>query len=231
MLTSETYPSGRVVTTTFDAANRPSTLTGTVNGQQTGYITQTAYWAHGGVYYFVRGSGVWHAVSYNSRLQQTESYESAGNQLGGMLFVSCPNWRVNSNAGLYDMCPQASQTNDNGNLQSYAEFNNGVGWFSQSVSYDGVNRLTAASDSGGWSRSFAYDAWGNMSVTGNSGVPLYGTTPYSSNGYNPYNSANNRLLSGGYEQREIKRRWVRFPFSTTRRAGRIRPTTVTHSCR
>ncbi len=197
--TSETYPSGRVVTTIFDAANRPSTLTGTVNGQQTGYITQTAYWAHGGVYYFVRGNGVWHAVSYNSRLQQTESYESAGNQLGGMLFVSCPNWGVNSNAGLYDICPHASQTNDNGNLQSYSEFNNGVGWFSQSVSYDGVNRLTAASDSGGWSRSFGYDAWGNMSVTGNNGVPLYGTTPYSSNGYNPYNSGSNRLLSGGYD--------------------------------
>ncbi len=72
-------------------------------------------------------------LSYNSRLQQTESYESAGNQLGGILFVSCPNWGVNSNAGLYDMCPHASQTNDNGNLQSYSEFNNGVGWFSQSV--------------------------------------------------------------------------------------------------
>lgn len=37
-----------------------------------------------------------------------------------MLFVSCPNWGVNPNNNwLYDICPHATATNDNGNLQAY----------------------------------------------------------------------------------------------------------------
>ena len=42
----------------------------------------------------------------------------------------------------------------------------------QAFGYDSLSRLTSASDSGGWSRTFGYDQWGNMWVTGNSGVPL-----------------------------------------------------------
>jgi hypothetical protein len=36
-LTSETYPSGRVVNIGFNGANRTSTVTGNMNGQQTNY--------------------------------------------------------------------------------------------------------------------------------------------------------------------------------------------------
>ncbi len=55
--------------------------------------------------------------------------------------------------------------------------------------------MTAASESGSgtWSRNFGYDQWGNMAVTGNSGVPFNGLTPY---GSGQYNTANNRLVSG-----------------------------------
>jgi YD repeat-containing protein len=96
-LTSETYPSGRVVSTSFDESNQPFTLSGALSGQTTNYITQTAYWPHGGIYYFVRGNNVWHAASFNSRLQQTESYEALNNSSNSMLFVSCPNWGQYSN--------------------------------------------------------------------------------------------------------------------------------------
>jgi YD repeat-containing protein len=118
-LTSETYPSGRVVNTGFDGANRPVTATGLLGSGTTNYITQTAYWPHGGIYYYVRGNNVWYAASYNSRLQRTESYEAVANSSRNMLFVSCPNWGVNTNVGVYDLCPHAAATNDNGNLQSY----------------------------------------------------------------------------------------------------------------
>lgn len=38
------------------------------------------------------------------------------------------------------------------------------------------NRLAWASDSGGWSRSFGYDAFGNEWITANSGTVLAGNT-------------------------------------------------------
>jgi len=43
--------------------------------------------------------------------------------VSNMLFVSCPNWGTNpNNYGTYDICPHAAQTNNNGNMQSYAEY-------------------------------------------------------------------------------------------------------------
>src|ERR1700758_4478290 len=77
-----------------------------------------------------RANGVWHAASYNSRLQPAESYDATNNTNSPQttLFVSCPNWGVNSNAGIWDICPHASQTNDNATLQGYAEFHGGPGY-------------------------------------------------------------------------------------------------------
>ncbi|MGH9618542.1 MAG: RHS repeat-associated core domain-containing protein [Bryobacteraceae bacterium] len=181
-LTSETYPSGRVVNTTYDGADRPYTLSGIFDAQNTNYITQTSYWPNGGIYFFVRGNNIWHAASYNNRLQQTESYEAINNSSGAMLLVSCPDWGVNDDHNVYDICPHASGTNDNGTLQSNTEFNGGPGYpqfltFNQSFSYDNANRLISAGDSGGWSRNFAYDQYGNMWVTGAQGVGISGNMP------------------------------------------------------
>jgi RHS repeat-associated protein len=199
-LKSETYPSGRVVTASYDGANRAYSMSGNLSGQNSTYVTQTAYWPHGAIYHYVRGNGVWYAASYNNRLQQTGSYEAINNDIGQMLLVSCPNWGVNSNVGIADICPHASGSNDNGNLQSADVYAGGPGaasslaHFQQSFSYDGVNRLTAASDSGGWSRSFGYDQYGNGWVTANGGVPLAGNTPTS----NVYTGAN-RINGQSYD--------------------------------
>jgi YD repeat-containing protein len=47
-LLSETYPSGRVVTTGYDAASRATSVSGQAGPTTTNYITQAAYWPHGG---------------------------------------------------------------------------------------------------------------------------------------------------------------------------------------
>jgi RHS repeat-associated protein len=61
--------------------------------------------------------------------------------------------------------------------------------------YDGVNRLIAANDNN-WSRSFGYDPYGNMWVTGATGITPSSLTPTGSNGYN----ANNQLtVNAGYD--------------------------------
>ncbi len=193
-LTSETYPSGRVVTTTFDEANEASTVAGTLSGQVTNYITQTNYWPHGGLYFYNRGNNVTHAVSYNKRLQQSESYDALNNSTSSMLFVSCPNWGDTSNPWVYDLCPHPAQANGNGNLLSYDEYHGGAGYsqflhLNQTFKYDNLNRLTLISDSGSYSQSFSYDAYGNMWES-SSGLGTNNQRPTS----NVYNF-NNQIVS------------------------------------
>jgi YD repeat-containing protein len=133
-------------------------------------------------------------TSFNSRLQQTESYELLNNlnTLATMLLVSCPKWGVNTNLYLLDICPRAAQTNDNGNLQSYDEYMGGPGYtqpahYGQTFAYDGVNRLVSAAEGSNWSRTFDYDPWGNLAVTRHSGVVLNVNTAISVDQYNGNN--------------------------------------------
>ena len=65
-LTGETYPSGRVVKTGYDGAHRPAWVQGSFGGVNTDYPgspgdpnTWAHHWPHGGLYYHLRGNGVW----------------------------------------------------------------------------------------------------------------------------------------------------------------------------
>jgi len=153
-----------------------------------------------------------HAESYNGRLQQTESYEASysasnpGANLNtptALLFVSCPNWGLNpGNLNAYDICPHASQTNDNGDLQAYDEYVGGPGAsalqnFHDTFGYDHLNRLTSATDTGGWARTFGYDQWGNMWVTtpAATAVPTLNVNTAATNLYN----ANNQRTDQSYD--------------------------------
>jgi RHS repeat-associated protein len=172
-LTSEKYPSGRTVNTSYDTINRPQTLDGILNGQSTNYITEASYWPHGGIQQFRRNNGVWYRGEYNNRLQLAETYEAKDNlnTIPNMLFISCPNWGSPPVAPQYPLCPQTTISNNNGNLQGVVYKTGGAQSsqylaFSETFGYDGVSRLTSATDSGGWSRAFSYDPFGNMSASG-----------------------------------------------------------------
>ena len=71
---------------------------------------------------------------------------------------------------------------------------------SSTITYDALNRLTAMSDTGGWSRGFQYDQWGNMSVTAATGMtPLNNNTPQQPPSA-IYNANNQRTDAGlGYD--------------------------------
>jgi YD repeat-containing protein len=88
-LTSETYPSGRTVTTAYDGANRPLTLAGSLNGLTTNYVTQTSYWPSGGITSLTRGNNLVHAETYNSVLQLSGVTETASS---GPLLSFVFNW-------------------------------------------------------------------------------------------------------------------------------------------
>ena len=68
--------------------------------------------------------------------------------------------------------------------------------WTQSYSYDTVNRLSGVSETGGsgWSQSFGYDAWGNRWVSGYTTLVPQPQTPVTSSWYN---ASNNRLKSAG----------------------------------
>ncbi len=222
-LISETLPSGRVIAISYDAANRPVTLQGSLNGA-TNYIgnpsgtdttnpaTWIQYWPSGSPLSFTRGNGLTYAAEYNGRLQQIESFEAmnypsltAANAPSNILFASCPQWGYGSVAVIVQACPASPTTGDNGNLWGYSEYlggpgNNAFATFAQSgITYDGVNRLVGIADSTGsstnWSRQFGYDAYGNMNVTGNSGTTLNPDMPGPAATYNTKNQRSDATYS------------------------------------
>ena len=206
-LTSETnVNTGRTLTTTYDNLRRPTALAGVHAGNTTNYISQATYLVYGLPYYFVRGNTVWHAQSYNTRMQPTESYEAVNNSSGSFLFISCPNWgEDDSQYATYNMCPHYSGSNDNGTLQSYEEMHGGPGYpsflvFNDIFTYDGLNRLTAATDTNPattleWARTYNYDQWGNMWMPSPYGSPWSGNTPTT----NVYNASTNRDSRWSYD--------------------------------
>jgi RHS repeat-associated protein len=172
-LTSEMYPSGRVVRTCYDGANRVSQVGGASCSSATGSnASNFLYAAHGAPTQYAMGNTVWHQPSYNSRLQMS-GFADVNTTTGGQLLNATLNWGA---------------VNNNGNLQS-ATFAGGGFTFNQTFGYDGVNRLqTAGEGAGGWSRSFSYDPYGNMTPSGNPSPPTL-----SFNG-------NNQIVGQAYDQ-------------------------------
>ncbi len=179
-LTSETYPSKRMVTTAPDAANRPSAVGGKLGTIGTNYVANVLYASHGAPLSYVYGNNVARTNSYNGRLQMG-GYIDTNNKTMVQLVNATLTWGV---------------ANDNGNLQTATYANGGTGTpasltFTQTFGYDNVNRLISASDNGGWSRNFGYDAFGNQWVSGSSGIRLAGNTPTSGSAFN----ANNQIAA------------------------------------
>jgi RHS repeat-associated protein len=222
-LTTEHYPSGRKITTGYDAANRPASLSDATNNNSPKYYVGGSdlsswiqYSPHGVAWNYTRGNGLTHTEDFNARLQPVQSYDSLQNTntAQNMLLLLCPQWGTGGPLSqTVKICPTSPPDSNNGNLLGSLEFIGGPGnapspflagsptFQLNSVSYDSLNRLTGISDSGGWSRNFAYDQWGNMAVSAASGTaplnintPQVGSqTPISS----LYNSNNQLVIPGG----------------------------------
>ena len=153
-IASITYPSGRVVKTSFDAAGRISGVG--LNGNPTAYAGSTSYAAHGGLISMAMGDGLTRTFGYNRRLQ-------TGSVGAGSLLNLGLNWNANGTLG--------SQTIGR------------PGGFSatQSYNYDGVNRLTYVAESNGvqnWNQTYIYDNVGNRAVAASGTSGLAGPSNY-----------------------------------------------------
>ena len=138
-------------------------------------------------------SGIWfgnslaHVNYFNNRLQLSGTTDAVNNCPNGLLLSTNLSWGT-LNSSQNGVVPNTN----NGNLGFATTTHSGPGMaaltFNTAFTYDGVNRLQTAGDSGGWTRNFSYDSFGNLWATG-SGIALAGNTP-SANVYNGSNQVN-----------------------------------------
>jgi RHS repeat-associated protein len=191
-LASQTYPSGRRVAAEYDDAGRSRYLQGQLARATTNYAGSAAnpiqYAAHGALGSMTMGNGVVETRVYNSRLQPMKI------QAGGLLtLLNCYHASDDSN------CPiLTTVSGNNGNVQGQAINRGGQGW-SFKYSYDGVDRLSFASETNHWQQNYGYDQYGNRWISSSNGLPVSAVTPTSQSAFEP---ATNRLVgTNNYDAR------------------------------
>ncbi len=184
-LTQITYPSGRTVNYTLDAADRVQTVQNMLAG--TSYASLNYNTGPGNTLTISLGNGATEQPSFNDRLQPTglQIISSAGNLL---------------TLGLYPCTSQVTScaSGNNGNLQSQSISIPGL-FVTQTYSYDALNRLTGASESSGWTQNYSYVGNGNRWVSTNTGLPPL--TPETATSASAYTSSSvlNRINTWTYD--------------------------------
>jgi len=197
-LISEVYPSGRKITIGYDAANRQSAVNGMMNNQNTTYISSAGYAPNGGlVSYFTNNGLLTLNQLYNMHQQVSYVAVAQGNKYQSQnYFAQTMDWGSSNNNGVR-LYGKKEYISNNAALPSAPTF-------SQTFSYDGVNRLLSASDTGGWSQTYSYDAYGNMwmPATSNPLPSLSGAAP-TTNIYNASNQDPNVKYDGAGNQTSL----------------------------
>ena len=190
-------PTSRHIDYTYDGAGRVASVMGTQNNKPTTYASNLQYSPHGAVESMNLGPVLTESTVYNSNLQPVSI--TAGNLLA-LGYTYC------STIGTGGAC---SSGDDNGNVKTQTITRSGLTW-NQSYSYDLVNRLTIARESGpnssSWEQTFGYDNAGNRWLAANAaGDP---SQPYSPSNETPQSSSwyqtgspsqsNNQITQSGW---------------------------------
>ena len=175
-LETMSYPSGRQVTNCYSAAGRVTTLGNGPLGSSASFVSNALYAPDGQLSQMLLGNGVTETIGFNARLQPTSVVVtgSAGTTLS--------------------LGYGYGGSNNNGNVQSQSIVNLGA---SQAYSYDPLNRVATAQETGGpgWQEAFSYDAYGNRWVSSSSGLTFSPLTPTVSG---EVSGATNRLVGSNY---------------------------------
>ena len=179
------YPYGRVVSTTFDDARRPASMTTTAN--QPNYADSLQYTAFGAARRMRFGNFLWETYGFNSSLQLTQV------KLGA----------TEGTSTVWSLQNTFAASGNNGNVLRQDE--TAGSWTSATVyQHDSLNRLVLANENGNfatpgcpddssrWCQQFGYDNRGNRRVTGatRTGAPLEEPTSF---------DGNNRITSANWE--------------------------------
>lgn len=205
--TSVTLPSGRVITTAYDGAGRPSAVTGTLAGVNTTYASSASYAPQGAARQINLGNTLIEQRCYNARLQPVLLRQRTGGA------ADCATGANPDANDLLHLRYDYGSGSNNGNVLAQtitAQTPQGTKVFQQNYGYDGVSRLQTASETGpgtAWSQTYGYDAVGNRWVS--AGLTLSPFTPQGSGLFDPntnrmtgsgaqYDAAGNQTQIGGY---------------------------------
>ena len=155
----------------LDAADRVSSVSGSLSGTSTNYASGIAYTAASGISSMVTGAGtgaLTSTLTWNDRLQLTglNVTNPSMSQILGLSFYPCP--------GSATACGNGN----NGNVYSQTISVPSLGSLTQTYSYDALNRLTAAAEGSAQLEQYSYDGFGNRWVPNhNSSLPASVETP------------------------------------------------------
>jgi RHS repeat-associated protein len=181
-MTSETFPSGKIVNTTYDAAGRVTTVSKQGGGN---YASGITYAPQGAMASMTLGNNLIEQTIFNSRLQPTTI------ELG----VSTSN--PQSVLGLVYSYNTQNQHDNNGNVLSQAINAGSTQIGSQTYTYDGVNRLQTVTEGSAWNQRYDYDQFGNRAVRNTSYLPNSQLTPQSASAtdFSEFDQTKNQIKS------------------------------------
>lgn len=194
-LTSEQYPSGRVVKTVYDAAGRVAGVKNEatnlfyVGASATDSANRIQYAASGALVKLKLGNGLWEHVEYNSRLQPTQ--------------IVLDTLTADPSTLRLDYTYGTDNSHNNGNVRTQTISVPGMAQpYVQAYGYDELNRLKSAEEVNDqisaamptWKQVNFYDRFGNRTFTTGT------TTPGSLNESNnpSIDQTINRISSAGY---------------------------------
>jgi RHS repeat-associated protein len=180
---TETYPSvpgasdRRTVTYTPDNAGRLSSLSSSATTYASAAsVSSIGYASSNALNTETYGNSLIHGVSYNNRLQPTEIKLGTSGNSTSVIDLS------------YSYT--ASGIANNGDVLS-ASYSGGGLSYTQSFTYDSLNRLSAATETNGgttnWSQTNAYDRYGNRQIDYGGGIYNLG-----------FSSTTNRITTNGF---------------------------------
>lgn len=188
-LISKTYPSGRIVKTTFDSSGdliKVESKKDSSNPLET-YLDQVKYDAAGSAIESRLGNGLWQTAAYNTRLQLVRIGLGSSNTDTSLLKIDYDYGTSAQNNGALRQQRITAPGSAQPIIQDYA--------------YDYLNRLQSSTETfnGGalsWKQTFTYDRFGNRRFDPANTTTLNGTQQVA----NPLiNTSDNRFSSGqGY---------------------------------
>jgi RHS repeat-associated protein len=196
-LTSEQYPSGRVVKTEYDAAGRVAGVKNQATGlyyaggaATSGPNDRIQYTAGGAAAAVRLGNGLWEHTDFNSRLQPSQIRLGTVTDNSSVLRLDYA-YGVVENGAL-------NVAKNNSNPQSQTINVPTMTPAVQTYVYDELNRLKSAEEKAGttstWKQVYSYDRYGNRTLAAETTYPAQLNTTN-----NPaVSQQNNRITSAGY---------------------------------
>jgi RHS repeat-associated protein len=185
-MTTEVYPSLREIRTSYDNAGRVAGVKNQGSGlYYAGAVAsdnanRIQYTAHGAMSAMKLGNGKWEHTSFNGRLQPLQI--GLGTSSG--------------NSSLLQLDYTYGSANNNGNVQTQT-ITVGATVMSQSYTYDSLNRLWTATETGAWLQNYGYDRYGNRWLA--SGYIVPGNEALTPQLSTDFNTSTNRLTASLYD--------------------------------